>query len=46
MGTIFAEVREEGYLKPDENVFHRGLGDFIAHFEPLAKATDVSVPLG
>jgi hypothetical protein len=46
VGTVFAEVREQCYLQPDEDILHRGLGDFIADFEPLAEATDVSVPLG
>lgn len=46
VGTIFTEVCEKCYLQPDEYIFHRALGDFIADFEPLAEATDMSVPLG
>lgn len=43
--SIFAEVSEEGKLKADENIFHRGLGDFVADFEAMSKSADMTIPL-
>ena len=44
--SIFTEVCEEGKLKADEDIFHRGLGDFIADFETMSESADMAIPLG
>lgn len=41
--AILAEVCEQRGLQPDEDVFYRGLSDFIADFEALAQAADMVV---
>lgn len=46
MSTIITEVREQSNLQPDEDILHRGLGDFIASFESWAESADVPIPLG